>query len=350
MYFDLLYKNICYILYSIYKGTRKANSNSDNMVNLVTQEIRKPKVVVWFDMVRCYLKYGATFREYYNLSFYKRSDENRATFMTTGSNIRARKITNNKSLCHIFINKDEFNHTYSDFINREWISLNDSFENVKSFFNRQCRVIVKLKNGDSGKGIFIVEHSDTLDDDKIKKIITENKNSIAEEVLQNHEIINKLNNSSLNTIRIITVLEEETVNFLYAGIRVGAKGSAVDNISMGGGIAPIDIETGKIIMQLFYKKSTVRTLPTSIPCVIGFQIPDWAKVKNFTERVAKVIPAMRYMAWDIALTPKGPALIEGNHSSGNTINQVHIGINDKGLKVRLDPIIKSIQAMKHEKK
>lgn len=340
MYFDLLYINIYCYLYDIYKGSRKITSKGESFISLVEKSTHKSKARVWLDMVHCYLKFGATFKEYYNLNFYERSEENRATFMTTGSNIRALKALNNKSLNYIYINKQEFNHIYSDFLNREWISLNDGFDKVKLFFNQHDKVIIKLNNGDSGKGIFVIENSNTFDNQKIKNIINKYNNSLAEEVLYNQKAINELNDSSLNTIRIITVLKENTVNILFAGIRVGSRGCIVDNISMGGRIAPIDIETGRISGSFCYKKSAVCGQATSEDNKVGFQIPEWLKIIEFTERVARVVPCMRYMAWDIALSSKGPALIEGNHSSGNTINQVHLNRNEDGLKAKLDKWLK----------
>ena len=55
--------------------------------------------------------------------------------------------------------------------------------------------------------------------------------------------------------------------------------------------------------------------------------------------LTSVVPQMKYMAWDIAITENGFATIEGNHSSGNTVIQAHIGIEQEGLKTRLDRLM-----------
>ena len=53
----------------------------------------------------------------------------------------------------------------------------------------------------------------------------------------------------------------------------------------------------------------------------GFQIPNWVELLHFTEEAAMHYP-MKYVGWDIALTPEGPALIEGNvHWPGGNIIQ-----------------------------
>lgn len=171
-----------------------------------------------------------------------------------------------------------------------------------------------------------------------EKIIKMYPNYLIEERLNNHPMLNKLNNTSLNTIRIITFTINEICNILWAGIRIGAKGAVVDNISEGGSCAAIDLKTGKIksealdehhnIIQIFEEGS-----------IIGFQIPQWSEVLQFVDSVAKEIPSMAFVAWDIAISEQGIVLIEGNHGVSNTISQLHLGINQKGLRTLLNDFI-----------
>ena len=302
-------------------------------------EKEKGKVFsIYAKMLFSLLKTGCTFKEYYNLGFYKRSLKNQKTFITTGSNLIAYGIMNDASCNHVYINKDEFNTVYADFMAREWIKLSEDRQLVYDFFQRHKSVIVKPRTGDSGKGIFVIHDPSSLQLKDIDNIIAENKDGIVEEVLHNHSDLNILNDSSLNTLRIITIRRGEKLDILFAGIRYGAKGSEVDNISQGGYVAPIDIESGCICGQSYQKKTVTESLAEE-QNYQGFQIPLWDKMPEYLMKLTSVVPQMRYMAWDIAITDNGFATIEGNHSSGNTIIQAHLGIGQEGLKNRLDTLM-----------
>ena len=140
-------------------------------------------------------------------------------------------------------------------------------------------------------------------------------------------------------MRIITFRNGAQMDILFAGIRFGAKGCEIDNISRGGRIAPIDVETGKICGQSNTKK-TVTTNNEINDDHTGFQMPMWDELKEYLYKLTAVVPQMRYMAWDIAITNRGFVTIEGNHSSGNTVIQAHLGETQQGLRIKLNELIK----------
>ena len=76
---------------------------------------------------------------------------------------------------------------------------------------------------------------------------------------------------------------------------------------------------------------------------IGFEIPMWNELREYLHKLTAVVPEMRYMAWDIAVTERGFAAIEGNHSSGNTVIQAHLGEAQAGLRVKLNEYISQIK-------
>lgn len=308
----------------------------------IAGEKNQPVAFVLARMIYSLLVTGCTFKEYYNLNFANRTIKNQKTYITTGSNINAYNILNDKSLNHIYINKDEFNEKYSEFLFREWIDLSREKEDIYSFFKRHKDIIVKPKSGDSGKGISVLHNCGELTEADVDAIVGEVKSGIAEEVIYNHPKLSELNASSLNTMRIITVRVKDRVEILFAGIRFGAKGSEIDNISAGGRIAPIDIQNG-IICGRSHTKKTVAENSEADNNFTGFQIPMWDELNDFLLRLTAVVPQMRYMAWDIAVTENGFAVIEGNHSSGNTVIQAHLSEKQPGLRVRLNQLIKEIK-------
>lgn len=309
-----------------------------SLPRLIAKAENKSVLGMWFRMMYSLFVTGCTFKEYYNLNFSKRTISNQKTFITTGSNLNAYSKLNDKSLYHIYLNKDEFNLKYSDFIARDWIVLSQNKEEVYSFFKSHNDLIIKPKNGDSGKGIKILHDCNKWTAEEIDALIDTNTDVIAEELLHNHSELNKLNETSLNTMRIITVRNGAQMDILFAGVRFGAKGCEIDNISQGGRIAPIDIENGKICGQSRTKK-IVTTDNESNDDYIGFQIPMWSELNEYLYKLTAVVPQMRYMAWDIAVTNSGFVTIEGNHSSGNTVIQAHFSETQLGLRTKLNELI-----------
>ena len=58
------------------------------------------------------------------------------------------------------------------------------------------------------------------------------------------------------------------------------------------------------------------------------------------EEAARVVPQMRYIGWDIAITKNGPVMVEGNNLPGYDMCQNHRFHEDGcGLKERFRQVI-----------
>ena len=58
------------------------------------------------------------------------------------------------------------------------------------------------------------------------------------------------------------------------------------------------------------------THPDTGARIADFQLPDMDAVRALITEVALVIPEVRYVGWDIVVTPTGPVLVEGNWGAG----------------------------------
>lgn len=135
--------------------------------------------------------------------------------------------------------------------------------------------------------------------------------------------LSKLNPSSVNTVRVYTMIDSGGhPHVLTASLRVGGRDSEVDNYSAGGVAYPIDPETGVIFAPgidmmgdryLFHPGTNAK--------VIGFQIPRWKELISFTFDACKVLPAVRLIAWDVAVLENGFEMIEGNHDGNLDLMQ-----------------------------
>ena len=118
-----------------------------------------------------------------------------------------------------------------------------------------------------------------------------------------------LNPSSVNTIRAITFLKEGTVTLLAAYLRIGRDG-IVDNFCNGGMLTPIDLNTGTLIYPAVDGENIAYDIhPITKKSIIGFKIPQWEEVKAMAIEAAHIVPQVRYVGWDIAISEKGLSLI-----------------------------------------
>ena len=63
--------------------------------------------------------------------------------------------------------------------------------------------------------------------------------------------------------------------------------------------------------------------------MIGLQIPHWDKILTTVQEAGKLLPNMRYIGWDIAVTEEGCEIIEANYGQGsNGMQQDGVGKYD----------------------
>ena len=96
----------------------------------------------------------------------------------------------------------------------------------------------------------------------------------------------------------------------------------MDNVDCGGMAAPVDIETG-VIAGVGANKAgdTYEDHPMTGKRIPGTQIPYWEEAKKMCLDAMRVVPQVRFVAWDVAITPDGPVFIEGNSFPSHAIPQ-----------------------------
>ena len=114
------------------------------------------------------------------------------------------------------------------------------------------------------------------------------------------------------------------VRLIGACLKCGGKGTATDNFHTGGIAYPLELSSGRVSGP--GRSNTdlcdYTRHPASGAYLPGFQIPFWPELTACVHRAMDRVPGMGYVGWDIAVTPDGPELIEGNwHWPGGNIIQ-----------------------------
>lgn len=318
-------------------------------IKKVQKENNKSKLSILLDMQKCARRYGAGYSDYYLLEFYKKTDDERNTYLTRGRNAQLYKKYCDMDYLHYFVNKDEFNERFSDYLKRDWIKVNGTDkEKVVEFFKRHDTFMAKPIDNFGGVGIEKIKTTSFESYDELYSYLTkEGANYELEEVIKQHPEVSKLYPDSINTIRVITIVtteddkpyisipKEERENLklkchvIYACCRIG-NGGCIDNFTSGGMVTPVDEKTGVIKYAAMDKKKNVyEKHPVTGYEIKGFQFPYWKEVLEMCEKASFEIPEIGYIGWDVAITPNGPVFVEGNELPGYNLYQLPIHTPNK---------------------
>ena len=144
---------------------------------------------------------------------------------------------------------------------------------------------------------------------------------VVQEALTQHPALARINESSVNTIRVLSMLKPDGSIKAYSIIlRMGIAGAKVDNASSGGITCGIDAGGHGSEAGYYSYVNAGKRLPAHPTSGIPFReivIPDIGKVLDFVQKAALRIPHFRLVSWDIALREDGePVLIEANFYDG----------------------------------
>lgn len=334
----MYFKDTIYYLYKKHKRVTLMEG-----ARLLAEKTGKSRFHYICDMVWCSLHYGAMFTEYRDLDFAFRTAQNRATFLTTFYNFRLYDKINSKEKRDDFHNKIRFLNRFFSVIHRDWLDLNQaSDDDLEAFLRKHQGLVLKASYGDSGKQVQVKTFSEQPTATEFRRYAQDHGFDLVEEKLSNHPTIAVLNETSLNTVRIVTLYKDGQTRFLFSGIRVGRNGALLDNISQGGAVARVDLETGEINTP-FYTKPTSYTQEFAHPDdAVGVALPYWQELKALAAKASAIVPEMGFVAWDICITEHGPEIVEGNESFGSSILQLFSGHNDPGIKPQLLEFLKEL--------
>lgn len=281
---------------------------------------------IWLlcDMLRCAIKYNAGYVDYRIAQMYRLNDDQRRTQITRGlSNTIVRRM-NDKAYWHFFDDKAVFNGLFSENLGRGWmkISAETRPEEISVFLAGYPDIIAKPSEGSSGVGIvhYCADYWKDREAEFLKELI-EKQIGIIEERLIQHPRMSELCPTSVNTIRISTLLGDKKEGIVYAFLRIG-NGGVVDNVDQGGMAARVDLQSGRLLTVGADKKGNTFTHhPMTGTPIIGFEVPYFEEAKDMCLKAAQKVPQMRYVAWDVAITKEGPVFIEGNSFPSHAVPQ-----------------------------
>lgn len=208
-----------------------------------------------------------------------------------------------------------------DLLRREWLDLRRaSFDEFALFAKRHGRLVVKRFDGASGNGVAVVDTSSQVGSvQQLYEVLLERKQYVVEQYLGQHEQLARFYPGAVATLRIHTLnLDGDVQIVLPTTVSFGSKGGVTSNAwSIQ---AFVDLDSGEITTDGIYQGSRRRVNPdevierhpdSDVP-FRGAVIPFTAQARAWVSEAARAFPELPFIGWDVACTPDGPAIVEGN--------------------------------------
>lgn len=305
-------------------------------VSFAKQASNKNTISLTFDSVLSSFKYNISLHDYFLFRFFEKNKEDRGTWAGTGFMYEYQLKMNPSNSRDVLSDKIKFLQEYDEFIDRAWVSINNFNQNtVENILKSSSgKLAVKHSKGQAGQEVEILDSKD-FDFNNLHQYMKDKGFDLLEEGVVQHHKLMELSPSGLNTLRLITQINNNNeVDLLAARLRVSVL-KGLDNFHQGGFVVALDPITGKVISNGVYRditKNEISIHPITKTALIGFQVPNWDLVIEITKKAALKDSRNKSIGWDIAVTESSAEIIEANHNWNHDIYQLPV---KKGMKNQL---------------
>lgn len=278
----------------------------------------------WYllDFAAARLRYHVMFEEYRQYQFYRLKNRARREYVTEYEvlNVLPRKFNHPQS-SKILDDKLQFNRYFKDCVGRDYCCLDGCNEaEFAAFVKKHPSFILKPTDSWCGHGVMKMDCGAETDIAELYAQLRKDYGAcLVEEIIVQHEKMASLNPDSVNTIRVISLLDAKgEVHIPCAAVRIGRSGACIDNFCSGGMAAAVDAASGMIISGAFDRNSDRYLVhPDTGTGIVGFQIPEWDRVVDAVKAAARRLPDVRFVGWDVVVQRNGTVcFVEGNSNPG----------------------------------
>ncbi|MGN1415080.1 MAG: sugar-transfer associated ATP-grasp domain-containing protein [Anaerovoracaceae bacterium] len=191
---------------------------------------------------------------------------------------------------------------------------------------QEREIVVKPSGLAGGKGVEFFREATR---EELAEVF-ENKGDlfVVQDAIHQHPEMARLNDSTVNTVRLTTLMLDGKFIPLAALVKVGSPKVRVDNYKHGGCLIGVNLDGTAFPWALNVKRERVTVLPSGVDLAAGdFKVvPCFDSVLKTAEKAHYDIPIMKLISWDIAIDDEGEAeIIEANFGGDVRMHQVLTG-------------------------
>jgi Sugar-transfer associated ATP-grasp len=283
----------------------------------VAEESGRPRLIILIDMAYCSVVYQAGYLDYQEFEFWSLTRKERRTWITSGNANSIVLKYNQRAFRNRFADKLTFNPLFDPYLGRSWLNVRESTATeLEHFITTHGTVMAKQVDGMGGAGMSKHRADEIHDFEQFRMALLDQRQYLVESFITQHPAMASLSPASVNSLRMITFFDGTSVHVMEAVLRMG-NGAEVDNYARGGMYTVLDEKTGIARYGAFDKyANTFMTHPVTGTPIVGFQVPLYPQVLELLDTIARVVPEIQYVGWDVAIGEHGPIIIEGNYNTG----------------------------------
>ncbi len=299
----------------------------DKLASDIAIRNNKSKLYVKLDMIKNFLQYGIGYTDYLKGDYINLTKEQKKTFVTTKSYYKLLKYLNKSTYLSTMSDKLVFNKIFKDFLGREFIDLRSTtLEEFTKFIKNKKVIFAKPPTDFGGHGIEKIVLKDVKNIENLYKELKKKKLNLIEEEIVQHEELDKLNPYAVNSFRVVTLVKNNKAYIIGNALRINID----DSIAIGCSDAYMRLsEDGKISSRVvddvanIYEEHPIKKIKFNT-----VEVPYVKEAYEMALKAAMVVPEVRYVGWDIAITKDGPVIMEGNEYPSYGLVQFYL-FNDE---------------------
>jgi hypothetical protein len=140
-----------------------------------------------------------------------------------------------------------------------------------------------------------------------------------------HELRGLMSPTAVGCVRIVTYMRDGQAHLFCAEIKLTAGDGDTDNFGLaanGNMVSAVDMDSGRLSVGYASRSPVwpviqpVSEHPDTGRRIEGTRLPLWEEVKSLALQAQRSLPEVKTIGWDIAITPEGPLILEGNTTYG----------------------------------
>ena len=275
---------------------------------------RKAFDIRWFDV------YNTTNVDNHKLQYYIPDSYYYCIVDANLSNSKEASIIDDKNLYDLYFYDVKQPQTIGRITNGRF--LNNAYELITeerllSLCKEYGRIIIKPSvNSCAGSGIVYWDSSQSSIDE-LKNIFKSYRFAIIQDLVEQHKVLADFNDSSVNTLRIVTLILDGEVHTVSSVVIMGAKGSKTNHLHRGGLVCGV-LDSGYLRSTAFDGQLNRYDVHPNGIKFSDVKIPNYDKCLELVKKMApRFYKTTKLISWDITIDKVAePVLIETNLTWG----------------------------------
>lgn len=277
------------------------------------------------DIIRAKRLNHISLDEYEWVRYYDMTKAQKKSVSTLWTRAEFRKRFTSKHYKAVLMNKYIFAKVFSEYFGRGFaLTEGMSREDFARLSKSGGKVVYKPLAKGQSKGVRVFPASNEHEIEASYSEIMRLKPGMVEEWITQHEDMARIYPGAVNIIRFYSVCSPAGA-YIFAPVLTVSKSKSVSNGSNDALTAMVDIRTGVVLTDAVdqLESVTYAAHPVTGVAFKGLTIPYW---RETLAMLKKLVPQAHYISnvgWDVAITPTGPVIIEGNTIPGFNTAQFH---------------------------